>query len=304
MAVSSNTVPVTACPLCGHPSFAPVGRAASHVVVRCEKCGLHFLNPQPSDAELVEIYHPNYSFFGAEPGAEATVSRAKQATADHYLDLLATLGLSGGNLLEVGCGDGDFLVRASQRNFQVEGIDYSEHSCRKAQAKVGAAARISRGEISLLADRPASYDLCVAADVIEHVRQPAEFLSTVFKLLRPGGWVLLVTPNMNSLTAKLMGSRWLEFKAEHMCYYTPRTLERQLTQAGFTDIRIIGGKKRLSLDYITRHFVTYPVTGLTGLLRGMRAILPSAWVQHLWLVPAGGMIALARKPSVRARSPG
>ena len=292
----NERVPVPACPLCGQATFTPAGRSAGHPVFRCEACRLHLLNPQPSDAELVEIYHPTYSFFGAGPGAEACVGRVKQATADHYLDLLASAGMTGGDLLEVGCGDGDFLSRAAQRNFQVEGIDYSIHSCQKAQAKLGAAARISRGEISLLADRREAYDLCVAADVIEHVRQPDAFLRIVFNLLRPKGWILIVTPNLDSLTAKLMGSRWLEYKAEHLYYYTPQTLQRQLAKAGFTDIRILGGKKLLSVDYITRHFVTYPVAGVTAMLRLLRAVLPQAWSQRPWLVPAGGIIALARKP--------
>ena len=289
-------MPVAACPLCGGHDFAPVCRAAAHAVVRCGGCGLHLLNPQPSEAELVEIYHPTYSFFGAEPGAEACVSRVKQATADHYLDRLAAAGVTGGRLLEVGCGDGDFLLQAARRNFHVEGIDYSTHSCAKAQAKLGASARILCGEISAVADRRESYELCVACDVIEHVRQPAAFLQTVHGLLRPGGWVFLVTPDLDSLTAKLMRSRWLEFKAEHMYYYTPRTLRRQLAQAGFTDIRLLGGTKMLSVDYVTRHFITYPVVGLTPALRLLRGLLPASWQQHPWLIRAGGMMALARKP--------
>lgn len=293
---SSDRVPVPACALCGGREFAPVCRAAAHAVVRCPGCGLHLLNPQPGDAELREIYHPTYSFFGAEPGAEACVSRVKRATADHYLDLLARAGVAGGRLLEVGCGDGDFLFQAARRGFSVEGIDYSTHSCAKAQAKLDASTRVHCGEISLLSDRRESYDLCVACDVIEHVRQPAVFLQTVRGLLRPGGRVFLVTPDLSSLTARLMRSRWLEFKAEHLYYYTPRTLRRQLAQAGFTDIRLLRGTKLLSLDYVTRHFITYPVAGLTPALRLLRAALPVSWVQRPRLIPAGGMIALARKP--------
>lgn len=291
-----DRVPVAACPLCGGREFTPVCRAAAHAVVRCAGCQLHLLNPQPSDAELVEIYHPHYSFFGAEPGAEACVSRVKQATAAHYLNLLAAAGVSGGSLLEIGCGDGDFLLQASRRNFPATGIDYSPHSCAKAQAKLGAAARIICGEISAVADRRESYDLCVACDVIEHVRQPADFLQTLHGLLRPNGRLFIVTPDLDSLAAKLLRSRWPEFKAEHMYYYTPRTLRRQLAQAGFTDIRLLGGTKMLSVDYVTRHFITYPVSGLTPVLRLLRALLPASWGQYPWLIPAGGMIALARKP--------
>jgi 2-polyprenyl-3-methyl-5-hydroxy-6-metoxy-1,4-benzoquinol methylase len=300
-APSAARVPVPTCPLCGAAVFTPVRRAAAHPVVRCEGCELHLLNPQPSDAELVEIYHPTYSFFGAEPGAEACVGRVKQATADHYIGLLARAGLTGGALLEVGCGDGDFLRQAARRGFAVEGIDYSPHSCRKAQAKVGPGARIHCGEISVLADRREAYDLCVACDVIEHVRQPAVFLASLHRLLRPGGWVFFVTPDLASPAARLMGARWLEFKAEHMYYYTPRTLRRQLAQAGFTDIQLLDGTKLLSVDYVTRHFISYPVPGLTAVLRALRALLPAAWQQRPWLVPAGGMIALARKPGAPNR---
>ena len=295
-APSKNRVPVSACPLCGGRDFSPVCLSAGHPVVRCEGCQLHLLNPQPSDAELVEIYHPHYSFFGDEQAAGAAVSRCKQATAAHYLDQLAKAGIRAGRLLEVGCGDGDFLVQAARRNFSVEGIDYSPHSCRKSQAKLPPGTPVHCGEISVLAGRSASYDLCVACDVIEHVRQPAVFLGTVRDLLQPGGWVFLVTPDFASWTARLMGSRWLEFKAEHLFYFTPTTLRRQLTQAGFTDIRILGGKKKLSLDYVTWHFVTYPVIGITPVLRFLRAVLPRAWSQRPWLVPAGGFVALARKP--------
>jgi 2-polyprenyl-3-methyl-5-hydroxy-6-metoxy-1,4-benzoquinol methylase len=264
---------------------------------------LHRLNPQPSDAELVEIYHPDYSLFGAEPGAAACVSRVKQATAGHYLDLLAAAGLTRGRLLEVGCGDGDFLAEAVRRGFQAEGIDYSVHSCRKAQAKLGDAARISCGEINRLADRREAFDLGVACDVIEHVRDPAAFLATVHGLLRPDGWIFLVTPDLGSWTARLMGSRWLEYKAEHLYYYTPATLRRQLAAAGFTDIRVVGGKKMLSVDYLTRHFIRYPVVGLTPLFRLLRALLPKTWSQRPWLIPAGGMIALARKSGSGSRPP-
>jgi 2-polyprenyl-3-methyl-5-hydroxy-6-metoxy-1,4-benzoquinol methylase len=297
-ATPPDRVPVSTCPLCGGREFMPAGLSAGHSVVRCAGCELHLLNPQPSDAELAEIYHPHYSFFGDEQAAGATVSRVKQATAAHYLDQLAKAGIAAGRLLEVGCGDGDFLVAAARRNFSIEGIDYSIHSCRKAQAKLPPATPVHCGEISVLADRRAAYDLCVACDVIEHVRQPAAFLDTVSDLLRPGGWIFIVTPDFASWTARLMGSRWLEFKAEHLFYYTPSTLRQQLAKAGFTDIKISGGTKMLSVDYVTWHFTTYPVPVVTPLLRLFRAMLPGSWAQRPWLVPAGGMVALARKPGL------
>jgi len=81
-----------------------------------------------------------------------------------------------------------------------------------------------------------------------------------------------------------------------MVYYTPKTLRQQLEKAGFTDIKISGGTKMLSVDYVTWHFTTYPVPVITPVLKMIRAVMPGSWARRPWLVRAGGMAAMARKP--------
>src|SRR5258708_39069281 len=87
---SSERIVITTCPVCGGREFRPLMQVGPHPVVRCHACGLALTNPQPSNAELGEIYGPDYVLADESDAAGAAmVLRSKRATADHYLDLLA-----------------------------------------------------------------------------------------------------------------------------------------------------------------------------------------------------------------------
>jgi hypothetical protein len=104
---------VKACHVCEGTRIYYLFSAANCRVVRCEDCGLVFLNPQPSDNELGCIYGANY-FLGSETEEGRSLAREiKQATAKSYLAEIARYrGGAPGRLLEVGGGEGDFLELA------------------------------------------------------------------------------------------------------------------------------------------------------------------------------------------------
>lgn len=295
-APSLERLPIATCPVCGEREFRPVMLVGPHPVVRCVKCRAQFANPQPSDAELAAIYGPGYVLVENDPAGEAMVLRSKRATADHYLDLLTEAGVPPrGRLLEIGCGQGNFLRQAAARGFDVTGVEYSEFACDRARAALEGRGRVLHGEISVLAHEAEAYDVCVLCDVIEHVRSPAAFLREIRRLLRPGGVLLVVTPSLASWSARVLGSRWMEFKEEHLIYYAPDTIRRQLTQAGFGGIALRRGVKKLSLDYVAAHFKKYPVAGITPFMRGLHAITPAGWSRHLFSIVASGLVAVARR---------
>lgn len=297
-ALSTARVTLAACPVCAGGEFRPVMQVDSHPVVRCTHCGLQLTNPQPSDAELAAIYGPNYVLVENDAAGEAMVLQSKRATADHYLDVLAAAGVpTRGRLLEIGCGQGNFLRQAANRGFDVTGVEYSQFACERARANLDGRGQVLQGEITVLADEASAYDVCVLCDVIEHVRDPALFLREIFRLLRPGGVLLVVTPSLASWSARFLRSRWMEYKAEHLFYYAPDTLRRQLAGEGYEKISIQRGVKKLSLDYIAAHFDKYPIGGITQVLRGMRALSPQRWRQRLFPVVASGLVALARRPA-------
>jgi SAM-dependent methyltransferase len=313
----SERVHVKTCPACGGGEFRPLVRVGEHAVVRCAACGLGLTNPQPSDAELAAIYGPDYVLAeDSDAAGAAMVLRSKRATADHYLDLLAgfigdaapsprsSAGRGGdaaaptrGALLEIGCGAGNFLRQAAARGFEVTGVEYSPFAAERARKNLEGKGRVLVGEITVLASERDAYDVCVLCDVIEHVRDPGGFLREILRLLRPGGVLLVVTPSLASWSARLLGARWMEFKAEHLYYFSPSTISRQLARAGFGEIALRRGVKKLSFDYVAAHFKKYPVTGVTPVVGALHAITPARLSAHLFSVVASGLIALARKPA-------
>jgi len=260
-----------------------------------------FLNPQPSDDELARIYDVDYFLGSHTEKSSQAVSEMKQATARFYLSEISRYcGPACGRLLEIGCGDGDFLVTAQAAGWQVTGVDYSASACEKARL------RLNHGEVlcgELQPDRFAAeqFDLCVLSDVIEHVRSPLDFLKEIHRLLKPGGTLFIATPSIGSWSARLMRQKWMEFKAEHLTYFDPQTLQTALFKSSFRDVLIQPGWKMLSFDYVQRHFERYPVPMVTPVLKFMARILPQRMQQQNHRVVASGMMVFSRKVEVRSQ---
>src|ERR1035437_2771660 len=273
--------------------------ACGHRVVRCEDCGLVFLNPQPSDDELAKIYNAHY-FLGSESEAgRETVSHIKQATAKLYLsEIRRYQGLASGRLLEIGCGEGDFLVSAETEGWQVTGVEYS------AAASDRARQRLKNGEVRC-GDLPAAnlaaeqFDLCVISDVIEHVRSPRNFLQEFHRVLKPGGTLFIATPSIDSWSARIMRQKWMEFKAEHLTYFDRQTIQTALFKSGFREIIVQAGWKILNFDYIKMHFERFPVPMVTSVLSMIAHILPKQLQFQHHRIVASGMMIFSRKAELR-----
>ena len=296
--------PVTArftvafCPVCRGARLHHQFRVESYGIMRCEDCGLLLTNPQPSDDELARIYGEDYFLVEKNEAGRRHVDALKQGTADLYLDQLARHGGSPrARLLEVGSGQGDFLARAQARGMEVTGIEYSEHANEVARGKLGGRGRVLRGEIGDVPSSEAPFDVVASSDVIEHVRDPAAFVEHAYRLLRPGGIVFVATPTQDSWSARLLGRRWMEFKPEHLWYFSAATLRSLLTRHGFVDVVDLPGVKTLSLDYVAGHFARYPVSGITPVTRLLRRVLPSGWLRRPITVAASGMVLIGRRPA-------
>lgn len=300
MEVPDASRPVlSACPVCGSGDFRPRLRVERHSLVRCRSCTFDFLNPQPGDGELAAIYSQNYFLGSGEADKEPVFARLKLRTAETYLDQLAEYaGFSSGRLLEIGSGSGSMLVAAARRGFHPTGVEYSEHACETARGRLaaeGLRGELVRGEIEAVADRQVTFDACVLADVIEHVRDPRRFVQVLHSVLRPGGVVLIATPSMDSWSARLMSSRWMEYKPEHLSYFSRKTLRRLLQSEGFGEIQEAPGRKILNFDYIQSHFEKFPTPFYTRAVRAVGACLPRSLKSRELRIVASGMVILGRR---------
>jgi SAM-dependent methyltransferase len=263
----------------------------------CCNCRCEFLEPQPDDRTLAEIYSAHYFLGDHSEESDQRISEMKTATANLYLDRLAkTLPANGARFLEIGCGTGDLLVQAQSRSLEVHGVEFSTISTAAANRRLGAEL-VQPGTIETASLPTGYFDVIAACDVIEHTRNPKSFLERAHALLRPGGLIFLVTPSLDSWSRKLLGKRWMDYKVEHLFYFGRASLRRLLADAGFERPVFEGNRKVLTLDYMYHHFDRFTVPGLTPLFRLARRLAPERLALRHWVLPASGILVTAGKPA-------
>ncbi len=296
----------TTCVACGTTETPAYLTFKNRVVSRCASCGLQWQNPQPPDAELAEIYGTYYFIGSDDRESRDRKLRIKQSTAQLYLEMVdryasPQTGAAGskGKLLEVGSGQGEFLCEALKWGYDVTGVEYSGDACASARSSLvavdpsGTRFSVKQGALEQVALEAGSFDLCVMNDVIEHVREPQKTLARVRELLRPGGVVFIATPSLNSWSARLMGRLWMEYKDEHLFFFSNPSLKQVLEGSGFANVALRPGYKVLTLEYIAQHFDKFPVPGFSPLVKGCVGLLPRSLARRPIRVVASGVIALA-----------
>jgi SAM-dependent methyltransferase len=263
--------------------------------MRCEDCDLMFLNPQPSDEELAKIYTSEYFLGHDSEEGRRNVSELKRATARQYLaELTRYNGAPAGRLLEIGCGEGDFLCEAEAAGYDVLGVEYAAPACATANSRLQRG-RVQQGELADAKLPDAHFDVCVLNDVIEHVRDPLAFLREIRRVLRPSGALFIATPCLDSWSARWMKERWMEWKPEHLTYFNKANIQTALLHAGFEDVLVQPGWKILSFDYVLAHFEKFPVPLFTRALRLLGKMLPEGTRAKKRRIVASGMMVFARK---------
>ncbi len=226
-----------ACACCGAhdsrplwPRHAGTGRLTLPLH-RCRRCGLIFAWPQPDAQEIRGFYDADYYVFH-EPPAKRW-GRAAQL----YIEYLLPLESRGGRrLLEVGCAQGELLVLARRRGWNVVGIELSSPAAEYARRQWDL--NVRTGTIEQHAADVPPCDLAVATDVIEHVPEPRRFLGSMASALGPGGLVLLETPNWDSPWRRLGGRHWIGLNPFHIFLYGTRSLTTLARQCGLENVEM------------------------------------------------------------------
>lgn len=253
-------------------------------------------DPQATDDTLATIYGADY-FLESDEGGPSDV---KRQIARVYLDLVTARATQGGRLLDVGCGNGELLLEAAARGFDVAGLDVSTHAVARTNASLGREVAVS-GTIESAGIPDRSFDVCVCTDVVEHTRDPIRFLAELRRVLKPGGLVLLATPDVSSWSARVMRRSWYEFKTEHLHYFTRTSLETAMVRVGFREVHAQPARKMLTMDYLHRHFQRFPVPLVSQMLGAVRALTPGALRERFVSLPTGSVIMTARVGPERPR---
>jgi SAM-dependent methyltransferase len=288
---ADDTLHASECRFCRKPTIASISHVEPYDVMRCSSCGGEFLDPQPTDEVLSSIYTADYFFLRDSAEDVARYESLKARSALKSLKLLAQKKSPPGDLFEIGCGTGGFLVQAERLGFRVSGIDVSESAAQTATSRI--AGTVSAGMLDDVDIPDGAFDVVAANDVIEHVRDPIAFASRIRRLLRPGGAFLIVTPSLHSWSRRLMGRKWFEYKVEHLHYFGRLSIASVLREAGFGDFRYASNIKSFNLDYVAAHFERYPIAGWSPAVRAVRSIVPDSLAHVPFDTAASGMTVVA-----------
>jgi len=222
------------CGVCGADQPVPVLFKDGYRIVRCTLCAHVYVNPRPSSAAISELYRDPGYFAGTwyldYLGNEDNYRR----TFRELFDLLARIdGLPRtGRFLDVGCAAGFLLAEARERGWQVEGVELSPTMAQHARTSLGLTVHEGRLEdVELASGR---FDVVCFSDSLEHVEDPRAALAWAAELLRPRGALVVMTPNVDSLLARILGARWPHYTpTEHIHYFSPASLRRLALATGF-----------------------------------------------------------------------
>ncbi|HEY3760191.1 MAG TPA: glycosyltransferase [Verrucomicrobiae bacterium] len=210
--LSNKKWPVKTCLLCNSTRFYYLFSSADQRVVRCNDCGLVFLNPQPADEELSVIFDKKNSA-GADGGKASPSAKSCLSEIRRYR------GSSTGRLLAIGYNS-DFQAEAQTEGWQVTRIETSP-------ADSGP---------SLAGLPPEQFDLCVISNVIGLARSPLGFLREIHRVLKTGGILFIATPSIDAWQALFLRQKRMEFHAEDLAYFDRQTIQTALFISDFRDV--------------------------------------------------------------------
>jgi SAM-dependent methyltransferase len=219
------------CGACGHDRWSPAGEVLGKRYAGCLRCGVVRLYDRVAADRLHLLYEGYYP--GADPSPEELGRQLRNPTFAHRRRRLeAEVPPERRRILEIGCGDGNFLAYLRANGWAVQGSEYDAETAALVRRRHGI--DVAVGDVTHVPQPGAPFPAVAAYHVLEHVYQPAEWLAAVRGMLAPGGIVHIQVPNHASLTRRLTGAAWASVMfPQHVYFYTPRTLSALLRRAGF-----------------------------------------------------------------------
>jgi len=212
---------VASCPICNRAADGPALEKQGHYsLFSCRQCGLQFWNPRAlptaewyelmysgRDARLLPL-EPGHKYFLSDPNAPQS-----------------------GELLDSGCGTGNFLEAAREKGFRVSGTELDRSAANFAREKLCLENIFPFSIIDFAAQHPAAkYDVVTFFEVLEHQADPAAFLNAVVSCLRPGGYIALSVPNRDRW---LTGPDVYDYPPNHFLRWNEAVLRNILQRFGF-----------------------------------------------------------------------
>jgi SAM-dependent methyltransferase len=301
------------CPLCGGDRAEPVAvgndlarRASreSFLAVCCGDCGLVRLDPRPEASALTVLYPPTcFEAEGTSPRSERGAARAAARRAARWCRSLP----HDARLLELGYSTQlhlDELRRFGRATWLLEAVTPHEALARSYRLR-GFAVELGRADA--LTEYAGAYDAVLLLHALEHSEDPLGELVSARRLLRPGGRLVVLAANTESLVARLFSGRhWSGYDfPRHLTLFQGRVLRRMAEEAGYRVERIASvaspsawadSTSNLLQDWAALSSLAAPARYGSAVLRGIALPVEAlarlrgrgAWIEAILRKPDGG----------------
>lgn len=237
---------------------------------RCSACHSGFLSPRPTPLTIGKAYSNYFTHETTYGSVKPTgLSWIKDGLRNGYLEALHNIrmpspswrhfswliklfpgvraGLDakqrlvmphpGARLLDVGCGNGDYLDFARAVGWSVVGVDFDPKAVSKARSR---GLNVHDGSVEdLLSENRGTFDAITLSHVIEHVHDPKRLLGNCYDLLKPDGLLWIETPNIDSYGHRIYGRNWRGLEPpRHLALFTSNSLADLLGRAGFDRVSL------------------------------------------------------------------
>lgn len=251
-AMTIRTHLIQACILCDTPgniqhdnlSDRLFGSPGTWSIRRCPACLLGWADPQPLVEDIGKLYEAYFTHEVSAAVPDAQISSPKKRLIKRLLSMVFPwrrkalradgrylAHLKPGRLLDVGCGNGSFLAGMFELGWEGTGVDFDEKGVATARSHNGLS--IHHGSVEEMHFPPNSYDAITLSNVIEHVPNPLATFKELTRILAPGGRLVIITPNINSIGHSIFGRCWRGLEPpRHLFLFNRETLRGIAEAAG------------------------------------------------------------------------
>ena len=255
------------------PGGKLIHQEGQYKMCKCPSCDFIYLNPRPNPTSM-RSYYQSYL-----PEDELGIERWREMMMPVFsrsADFIEKNHLKG-RIVDMGTGYGHFLLEMKRRSWETLGLEISRTGVEFARKQLGVNVLAKTLEEGKLSDN--YFHAITAFYVIEHLDDPLAFLRECYRILQPGGLILIRYPHttpIKDFLAFLGIPNTLYDTPYHLSDFSPKTIKKFLEKAGFTRCQsFIGGYT------LPAHFPSRVASRLFGsisealfFLSGNRFLLP------------------------------
>lgn len=216
------------CPICDSKKHTPFLKCIDYMVSRetfqivtCDSCEFRYTNSAPDLNEL-----------GKYNESDNTLAQNSKGLIRNYIFIkrlkLISKFYRTGNLLDIGCGKGEFLNICNQAKWNVIGVDSNEQNRENARKNFSFEVR---GLEEIIKLKDSSFEIITMWHSLESIPNLRETVNELKRLLKPKGVIIVSVSNCDSLDAKLYREYWSAYNVpKHLYHFTPKHIENLFKQ--------------------------------------------------------------------------